>query len=146
MSQYYSQFETKLRRSLLQHHWPEESAKQTEVLSDWTRLLGKQGTIGLGTDGGRRVPRLTLGDVVKLAKGLRPDAFNSALERRLDDLVRMRNELTHRGSETIEFDLFVPFLGHAVAAQEVLRALEAEPQLPSEIAGTTGHEQTIKSE
>jgi hypothetical protein len=129
LSRFYSQFETGLRNRLFAEFWPSAANEQDEVLQSWQAALGKSQPLSTGTDSGKVVPKLTLGDLLKLARELRPDGFDDTTNRRLADLVRQRNELTH-GTGSVDFDLFIPFLAQASACARLLNALTTKLKLP----------------
>ena len=127
LAQFYSQFETKLRNRVLATHWPDVESKQASTLQEWQKLLGRTQPIATGTDAGKLVPKLALGDLLKLTRQLRPDAFDPAADRRLDDLLRLRNQVTH-GTAAVDFDMFIPFLAQASACAKLLKTLEIQPK------------------
>lgn len=129
LSQYYSHFETRLRNWLLSQFWPGERSKNTETAAQWSVLLAKSTPIQLGTDSGKEVPKLVLGDSIRLSRHYRADAFDPALDRRLEDLIRLRNQIAH-GTAAVDFDMFVPFLAQASACARLLKTLEIEPIIP----------------
>jgi hypothetical protein len=131
MRQFYAQFETALRNWLLAWKWPADLTKQSETLQEWQILLGRTQPIATGTDSGRVVPKLSLGDLLRLARAMRPDGFDPSIERRLEDLLRLRNQLTH-GTAVVDFDMFIPFLTQASACAKVLNALKTEIRLPKQ--------------
>jgi hypothetical protein len=131
LAQFYSQFETRLRNKVLAKYWPSDvESEQASTLQEWQKLLGRTQPIATGTDAGKLVPKLALGDLLKLTRQLRPDAFDPAADRRLDDLLRLRNQVTH-GTAAVDFDMFIPFLAQASACGKLLKALEIQPKMPS---------------
>jgi len=131
LSQYYSQFETRLRNWLLAEFWPDEPSLNEAKVAEWSKLLAKSTGIQLGTDSGKQVPKLALGDTIRLAKHYRADAFDAALDRRFEDLIRLRNQVSH-GTAVVDFDMFVPFLAQASACARLLKTLETKPEMPKE--------------
>jgi hypothetical protein len=130
LSHYYSQFETRLRNRILSQYWPKEEPDQSSRLLEWQNLLGRTQPIAVGVDAGRIVPKLSLGELLKLARELRSEVFDPSANRQLEDLIRVRNQLAH-GTGAIDFDIFIPFLAQATTCNKILKSLEIQPKLPS---------------
>ena len=130
ISKYYSQFETLLRNHVLKNFgWPEHESDQERVLEEWKLLLGKSQVISTGTEGGRRVPKLSLGDLVNLSRKKRPEAFDASIEARLREVLKFRNDLSHAVA-AVDFHQLMPFLAQVSACSALLRGLAIVPKMP----------------
>ena len=74
------------------------------------------------------VPKLTMGDWLLLANQKFPERFDAQTARRMQDLITMRNNLTHRGSGVIDLDYLPMFLGQAQCCALLLKAIDQGDQ------------------
>lgn len=128
VQQYYSNFETTLRNRLVNRFWlPREADELDKLKDEWCADLNRK-EIPLGRDQGRTVPKLSLGDWLLLANQKFPERFDASTARRMQDLISMRNNLTHRGSGVIDLDYLPMFLGQAQSCARLLKAIDPSEQ------------------
>jgi hypothetical protein len=91
-------------------------SKCGESSPPWT----KNTPIDIGSDGGERVPKLTLGDCARLAAREFPELFSGKKENALRELVSMRNKLGHFGTEALAWRDLEVFLRQVKLCSEVM--------------------------
>jgi hypothetical protein len=123
---FYSNFESRFRGELLRILWkPVLENSRSTLLSQWQEMLGRNTPIDIGSDGGERVPKLTLGDCARLAAREFPELFSGKKENALRELVSMRNKLGHFGTEALAWRDLEVFLRQVKLCSEVMIGMHA---------------------